>query len=277
MLATFALVFATGRRLQKRTFLYFIFYVAHDTDKCTTTMKKIFKLAVVALCMGFTMASCSSDDNKGGKEDDSYKKDLGGGIYEVNGQRFVDLGLPSGLLWAETNLGASGEAETGGYFAWGETASKTNFTLEGYKWPTYSKYNTTDNKRTLEASDDAATVAWKEPIRMPSVAEFDELHLNTVCTATTRTNAAGETVSGLEFKSKTNSNSIFMPFAGYYVEGTLYDVNNFGQYWSSNIFTGSEDKIVEDIAFYNTFNETIHNEWSSRDRYNGRSIRAVVK
>lgn len=227
--------------------------------------------------MGFTMASCSSDDNKGGKDEESYKKDLGGGIYEVNGKRFVDLGLPSGLLWAETNLGASGEAETGGYYAWGETEARTSFSLETYKWPTYGKYNRTDNKRTLEASDDAATVAWKEPIRMPSVAEFDELHDNCTCTAATRTNAAGATVTGLEFKSKTNSNTIFLPMAGYYYGDILYDVNNFGQYWTCNIFTGSEDKIEEEIAFYNSFNENIHNEWSSRDRYNGRSIRAVVK
>ena len=39
----------------------------------------------------------------------------------INGHKFVDLGLPSGLLWAETNIGAEKPADDGNYYAWGET------------------------------------------------------------------------------------------------------------------------------------------------------------
>ena len=60
----------------------------------------------MALCIGAMATSCSKDSKK---SDDSKAaiEDLGGGIYKVNGYRFVDLGLPSGLLWAECNVGAS--------------------------------------------------------------------------------------------------------------------------------------------------------------------------
>ncbi len=252
------------------------FYVAHDTNKCTEKMKKFIYFAVVALCMGFTMASCNNDNNDNKKDEETYKKDLGGGVYEVNSQRFIDLGLPSGLLWAQANLGATAEAETGDYFAWGETAAKTSFTLDNYKWSTYSKYNKTDKITTLEKSDDAATVLWKEPIRMPSKDEFDELYDNCTWDIATRTNAAGEKVTGIEGKSKKNSNTIFFPFAGYIIEDTKWDLNNFGQYWTSNLFTNNTS-ITEDVAFYHTFAEQVKHEWSSKDRYNGRSIRAVVK
>ena len=50
----------------------------------------------------------------------------------INGHKFVDLGLPSGLLWARTNVGASSSSDDGDYFAWGETKSKSY-----YYWSTY--------------------------------------------------------------------------------------------------------------------------------------------
>ena len=49
------------------------------------------------------------------------------------GHEWVDLGLPSGTLWATMNIGASSPEEYGDYFAWGETQPK-----EVYNWSTYS-------------------------------------------------------------------------------------------------------------------------------------------
>ncbi len=57
------------------------------------------------------------------------------GDYKIiNGHRFVDLGLPSGLLWAETNIGAFSDADDGEYFAWGETTTKGNYYRNTYKY-----------------------------------------------------------------------------------------------------------------------------------------------
>jgi len=85
--------------------------------------------------------------------------------------RTVNLGLPSGLLWCEYNLGAypGNKAEDwyGDYYAWGETKPKSDYSWETYKHcngteHSLIKYNTdimygkTDNKIQLESDDDAA-------------------------------------------------------------------------------------------------------------------------
>ena len=56
----------------------------------------------------------------------------------INGHEFVDLGLPCGLLWAKTNIGASFSSDDGDYFAWGETASKSYYNIDSYKWADYN-------------------------------------------------------------------------------------------------------------------------------------------
>ena len=53
---------------------------------------------------------------------------------------WVDLGLPSGTLWATCNIGANAPEDYGDYFAWGETKPKDNYDLNNYKW-----YNHDDN------------------------------------------------------------------------------------------------------------------------------------
>ena len=52
----------------------------------------------------------------------------------INNHKFVDLGLPSGLLWAETNVGAASSSDDGDYFAWGETEPKSYYVWSTYKW-----------------------------------------------------------------------------------------------------------------------------------------------
>ena len=98
----------------------------------------------------------------------------------INGYNFVDLGLPSRLLWAETNIGAKLPADDGVYFAWGETSKESG---NSYSWSCYDygridnliKYNSTDLKMNLDATDDAASVNWRLPCRMPTADETDEL------------------------------------------------------------------------------------------------------
>ncbi len=154
---------------------------------------------------------------------------------------YVDLGLPSGLLWAKCNIGATAPEEVGDYFAWGETAPKTsyNWTGEGdYKYGIYdyqdtdnygtTKYNNIDGKTTLEATDDAATTIWGSEWRTPTVDEFNELLTKCTWTATSRND-----VSGYEVKGQ-NGNSIFIPVSGY---RRIDDLNapTSGYYWTSSL------------------------------------------
>ena len=78
---------------------------------------------------------------------------------------FVDLGLPSGLLWATRNVGASRPEESGSYYSWGETMPKSNYDWNTYKYcngsnTTLTKYcyssdfGAVDNKFILDEEDD---------------------------------------------------------------------------------------------------------------------------
>ena len=131
---------------------------------------------------------------------------------------YVDLGLPSGLLWATCNMGANTPDDYGDYFAWGEIAPKPTYTNENY--------NYSDNHSILPPDHDAATVNWGGSWRMPTQEEFQELLDNTTSQWTSQNG-----MNGMLFTSTTNSNSIFLPAAG---DGNnLISAGKIGSYWSS--------------------------------------------
>ena len=95
---------------------------------------------------------------------------------EINGHEYVEMG--DGLKWATCNIGASTPEEVGLRFAWGETATKSEYYRDNYKWyenENYTKYNFDDGKTVLESSDDAATVNWGGSWRTPTNEEFAKL------------------------------------------------------------------------------------------------------
>lgn len=124
----------------------------------------------------------------------------------------VDLGLPSGLLWASANVGASSPSQVGDYYAWGETSTKSSFSWDNYAWGTKDKINrySTSGATTLQAIDDAATSKLGSYWRMPSSAEVIELQENCSITVTSLNG-----VSGVEFKSNKNGATIFIPYTGH--------------------------------------------------------------
>ena len=158
---------------------------------------------------------------------------------------YVDLGLPSGLLWATCNVGADNPEDYGDYFAWGETQPK-----DTYNWSTYQycngSYNTltkycsnssfgyhgfTDDLTTLLPEDDAATANWGSHWRMPTEEEWQELYRNTTNTWTTQNGVNGRLFTA------SNGNSLFLPAAGYRTDSSLYLAGSYGYYWSSSLDT----------------------------------------
>ncbi len=142
--------------------------------------------------------------------------------------KLVDLGLPSGILWADTNVGATLPADTGDYYAWGETSTKTDYSIETSFW--YGKDYTKDTL--LVAEDDIATIVCGSNYRMPKPDEFNELFLNCESVWATQTNSQGEEQTGYIMKGK-NGNSIFLPAAGYYTGTELFAAGVKGSYWTS--------------------------------------------
>lgn len=100
----------------------------------------------------------------------------------TNGYEYVDLGLPSGTLWATMNIGAADVGQRGDYFSWGELSSKSNYTWETYRFGTennITKYNATDGKTTLDIEDDAANFLWGGSWHIPTPEQIYELIQNT--------------------------------------------------------------------------------------------------
>lgn len=195
---------------------------------------------------------------------------------------YVDLGLPSGTLWATCNIGANSPEEYGDYFAWGETegfnSGKTNFSWSTYKWCngsydsltkyiTRSEYGSIDKMTELDLEDDAAYVNWGPEWRMPSLGQFEEL-INSSYTTTTWTTQNG--VYGRKITSKKNGNSIFLPAAGYrHISSLNYD-GSYGDYWSRSLhsdYPGSAWRLL----FYSSYIGT-SNDYG---RSSGRSVRPV--
>lgn len=186
----------------------------------------------------------------------------------VNGHKFVDLGLPSGLLWARNNVGASTPYADGDYYAWGETETKSYYSWDTYKWgsPT-TKYNSSDGKTTLEASDDVATVKWGKECRMPSSAEFQELYNK--CDWTWKSNYNG--TSGYLVKGP-NNQTIFLPASGYRYNGILYNHGSNDGCWSSSLGT-SNTGCAYGLGFYSGG----VNPSGGYGRYIGHSVRPVAE
>ena len=141
---------------------------------------------------------------------------IGGSTDKVE---YVDLGLPSGNLWAKCNLGASSPEAYGDYYAWGEVEPKQEYTYPNHKWykegaPSlgFTKYNNEDGKLTLEDEDDAVIQKLGNGWRTPTLADFREL-TNQKLTTIKKTTLNG--VAGYQITSKKNGKSVFIPCAGF--------------------------------------------------------------
>ncbi len=198
-------------------------------------------------------------------------------------QEAVDLGLPSGTLWATCNVGANEPQDIGLFFAWGDTEGHGNdpadgyfFNWENYKWCEvvgYDSYFTKycsdssrgkdefiDGKSELDPEDDAAYVNWGSQWRTPSNEQLEELRNECTWTPTTLQGVDGYEVKGL------NGNTIFLPTTGWRIDDMLLEG---GAYWSR-----SSDP--EDVggAYYLSWDDW--GWYSYGGRVNGQCIRPVV-
>ncbi|MCR5362369.1 MAG: hypothetical protein K6E73_10255 [Bacteroidales bacterium] len=224
-------------------------------------MKRIFfqwaVLMAAATC--FTLTSCDKDDDK-----------------ESKSVQYVDLGLPSGTLWATCNVGATNPEDAGDYFSWGETAPKDMYNFGSYKWnaspngaPQMSKYFPGDNLTELELEDDAAYVNMGSDWCMPTVEQSWELQEYTK-REWTQVNG----VYGYKFISNSNGNSIFVPAVGHRVENALdYNEGNdmSGIYWTRSL--GSDSPMNAYYFAFRSGNFSVREEAGTR--FLGRTVRAV--
>ena len=192
----------------------------------------------------------------------------------IDGHEYVDLGLPSGTLWATCNVGATKPEEYGLYFAWGETVGYTSDTSDGhrfiweaYKWSygsrSLKKYTGRDGKTELDLEDDAAYVNWGSNWRMPSKEQQDELRSQCKWEWTQLNGVYGCKVTG------PNGKSIFLPAGGYRYDLYSDFVIYYGFLWSRSLITSDPIR-----AYTLTFGSSVY--FSKRYRELGQNVRPII-
>lgn len=224
--------------------------------------------AIILMTVVIFAVGCKPEDNpnNGGGNDDNHE--------------YVDLGLPSGTLWATCNVGATTPEGYGDYFAWGETEVKTTFNWETYKYcengdhgqlTKYCNYSNfgyhefTDNLTILLPEDDAATANWGNGWCVPTVDQWRELSQNTTSIWKTQNGVNGRLFTA------SNGNSLFLPAAGHRWNDELSNVAVSGCYWSSTLLLFPAP--FGACSFYFTLD--FYNDGGESSRCWGRSVRAV--
>ncbi|MBO7256961.1 MAG: hypothetical protein J6V04_06495 [Bacteroidales bacterium] len=172
---------------------------------------------------------------------------------------YVDLGLPSGTLWATCNIGADLPQESGYYFAWGELTPKDSYSA--------ANCDTWDVEMTDISGNpeyDAATANWGDQWCLPTKEQMEEL-LNE-CTANL---IGGNGFIGYQFIGP-NGNILILPLVGYCEDSSIHQVESFGYYWTSTPVDGHLNQ-----SYIAELDQDGTNRVISDDRFYGQSIRPV--
>lgn len=226
--------------------------------------------AIILIIPAFIVAGCKPDVPNDGNDDNGNL---------LNGHEYVDLGLPSGILWATCNLGASQPEEFGDYYAWGETTTKGFYDWKTYKYSVFvdglykvNKYCSNpdngldgfvDTLTVLEPVDDAVRANWGDDWRMPTKEDWAELYQNTTCVWTTQNGVNGRLLTSW------NGNSIFLPASGYCFNEEQLSVD-IGIYWTSTLRLGSP---ISAWSFH--FDMDYAHLCGTYERNRGQCVRAV--
>ena len=185
-----------------------------------------------------------------------------------NGHEFVDLGLPSGTLWATCNVGATSPEQAGLYFAFGETKGFTAEQVEKEERSFDDKsYKAKDISTNLTLEQDAAHFYMGGKWRMPTAGYYQELIDNCNVVETDDYNGTG--VAGRVFTSKVNGNSVFFPASGICDNSFVYGVDSYGRYWSASWGSPS--------CAWSLYFESGRQYLGTYYRYIGQSVRGVCE
>lgn len=193
-------------------------------------MKKFF------LFIGVIFSICTQPINCFADTPQLYNSNEPDGV--IGGHEYVDLGLPSGTLWATYNVGATTPYEKGNYFAWGEVEPREDFTWESYKF--YKEWKVDHNNGEWAVLEDigndisgteydAACHQWGNGWRLPNEQERYELRM--LCWWNKPVIENG--VHGVRIYGP-NEHSIFLPVCGcglWYGSESPFN-NTDGLYWT---------------------------------------------
>ena len=177
----------------------------------------------------------------------------------------IDLGLPSGLLWCEHNVGATTPYEHGLYFSWGNVTGHAEGSGYDFSDAVYAQTDGAALTGNIAVGNtyDMARHNMGAPWRLPTSGEFKELNDNCDSEWTDE-----DGVAGRRWTSRINGNSIFFPASGFYSGTSLSSRGTSGNYWSSTFSSESN-------ARYLHFNASSVNPQGNSYRRLGFTVRAV--
>ncbi len=187
----------------------------------------------------------------------------------------VDMGLPSGTLWCDRNVGAKSPEDYGAFFSWGNTdphyPNRDNMDWgdddDGFDYSfdsdTYEKTAGYKLEGNIDMAHDAARVNMGEPWQMPTEEQIKELFDN--CDWVRKTING---INGYLVTSKINGNVIFFPASGYGYGTSWNNRGAYGYYWSSSWLSARNARL---LGFY----PSGVLPQNTRDRYGGFSVRPV--
>ena len=179
---------------------------------------------------------------------------------------YVDLGLPSGLLWGTKNIGATSPTGWGWYFSWGNLDGHPEGSGYNFSQDVYNATDAASISQDLDASQDAVRAIKGGTWRMPTQYDFAEL-FNSSYTTSEWTTVNG--VNGRKVTSKINGKSVFFPAAGIYNGTSLSNRGSLGYYWSSSWVSAASARSL-------SFDSSSVNPQNSNNRRNGFSLRGVM-
>ena len=203
-------------------------------------------------------------------------------------EKEVDLGLPSGTIWAGWNIGANSPSEKGSLFAWGELKTKKAYSWDNYFDENGKRFNIdslASGKHSLIATEcDVATQSWGSDWCMPSKEQVEELINNCAWKWGTSGGCQGLIGQG------PNGKTIFFPVTGYRneAENILWSPNSDGSYWvgelchpkqhdHSNyhemVVAQSQNSQRAYCFSFDNYDKTI--KFGCSERYYGHAVRAV--
>lgn len=194
-------------------------------------------------------------------EDVEIKKKI-----NTNGHCYVDLGLPSGTLWACYNVGSSTETGYGNFYKYGQGANVYNKNQADY----------TGVETPLASSADTATQVMGGDWHMPLSGQCQELIDNTNHEWVFSMNGTG--VNGVKFISKKDpSKYIFIPASGNYYNGRLVCRGTHCNVWASTSWNTTNAYYFHAINQSSSpdLNPNSIKVWST-SRYFGYSVRGVI-
>ena len=246
-------------------------------------MKSLSKsLTLAALLMAALFAGC-----KNGDDDEISSEKLNNGVFTVWSDdsttliQVVDMGR--NVCWATCNIGSNSPEIPGHYFAWAETAPKSDYSRTKYKWfhngeiADITKYCTKkeyaykekfDTIEVLLPSDDPATIYYGAKWQTPSSYQFREL-----IKRSTRTWGTVNGVWGCLLTSEANGNSVFFPVTGL-LDGNKLNYPSLGFYWTRNLNGGTPNKA--NALWVRSDGDLSDIEVTDTDRERGLQVRAII-